>query len=82
MENVIIEMSSVAEGLINRQPQAVREASGTDLTIPEATGPKVFVGKPIPGLSSGGTNIRDWDFVASGPVVLPPLSEGIGVGEN
>jgi len=67
--------------LINRHPQAGREASGTGLITPEATGPKASVGSPIPGLSSGGSDIRDWDVVASGPVVLPPLSEGTVVGK-
>jgi len=36
--------------LINRQPQAVREASGTGLITPEATGPKASMGTPIPEL--------------------------------
>ena len=36
---------------------------------------------PIPGLNSGGSDIRDWDVVASGPVVLSPLSQGIVVGK-
>ena len=67
--------------LINRQPQAVREASRTGVISPENIGPKASVGTPIPGLSSGGPNIRDRDVVASGPVVVPPLSEGIVVGK-
>ena len=67
--------------LINRQTQTVRGASGTGLITPEATGPKAPVGTPIPWLSSGGSNIRGWDVVASGPVVLPPLSQGIVVGK-
>jgi len=67
--------------LINRQPQAVCEASGTGLITPEATGPMASVGTPIPGLSSGGPDIRDWDIVASEPVVLPLLSEGTVVGK-
>ena len=36
---------------------------------------------PIPGLNSGGSDIRDWDVVASGPVVIHPLSQGIVVGK-
>ena len=67
--------------LINCQPQAGREASGTGLITPEATGPKALVGTPIPGLNTGGPDIRDWDVVASGPAVLPPLSQGIFVGK-
>ena len=67
--------------LINRQPQAVREVSGTGLITPEATGPKASVRIPIPGLSSGGSDFRGWDVVPSGPVVLPPLSQGIFVGK-
>ena len=75
------EQKAEQSALINRQPQAVREGSGMGLITPEAIGPKAFVGKPIPGLSSGGPNIHDWDVVASGPVTLPPLSEGIVVGK-
>jgi len=67
--------------LINRQPQAGREALGTDLIAPEATGPKALVETPIPGLNSGDSDIRDWDVVASGPVVHPPLSQGIVIGK-
>jgi hypothetical protein len=52
--------------LINHQPQAVREASGTGLITPEMTGLNALVGKPIPGLSPGGSDIRGWDVVASG----------------
>jgi len=58
--------------LINRQTQAIREASGTDLITQEATGPKALVGTPIPGLNSGGSNIRYWGVEASGSV-LPPI---------
>jgi hypothetical protein len=36
---------------------------------------------PIPGLNSGDSDIRDWDVVASGPVVHPPLSQGIVIGK-
>jgi len=67
--------------LINRQPQAVGEASGMGLVTPEPTIPKASVGTPIPGLSTGGSDIRSWEVVASGPVVLPPLSQGIVVGK-
>jgi len=67
--------------LINRQPQAVGKTSGTGLMTPEATGPKASVGTPIPGLSPGGADIRVWDVVASGPVVLPPLSQEIVMGK-
>ena len=67
--------------LINRHPQVGREASGTGLITPEATGTEACVGIPIQGLSSGRTDIRDWDVVASGPVVIPPVSEGIVVGK-
>jgi len=67
--------------LINRQPQAVREVSGPGLITPEATGPRASVETPIPGLISGGSDICCWDVVASGPVVLPPLSQGIFVGK-
>jgi len=48
---------------------------------PEATGSKALVGKHIVGLNSGGSDIRDWDLVASGPLILPPLSKGIIVGK-
>jgi len=68
--------------LINRQPWAVREASGTGLITPDTTGPKASVGTSISGLSPGGSDIRDWDVVASGPVVLPPLMQGIVVGKT
>jgi hypothetical protein len=67
--------------LINRQPQAVGEVSGTGLITPEATEAKASVETPIPGLISGASDIRGWDVVASGPVVLPPLSRGIVVGK-
>ena len=67
--------------LINREPQAGREASETGLITPEATEPKALVGTPIPGLNSGGPDILDWDVVASGPVVLPPLSQRIVIGK-
>jgi hypothetical protein len=39
------------------------------------------VGTPIRGWCQGGSDIRGWDVVASGPVVLPPLSQGIVVGK-
>ena len=68
--------------LINRQPQAVREVSGAGLITPEPTGTKSSVGTPIPGLSSGRSDIRGWDIVASGPVILPLLSQGIIVGKR
>jgi len=55
--------------------------SGTGLITPEATGPKASVETPIPGLISGGSDICCWDVVASGPVILPPLSQGIFVGK-
>jgi hypothetical protein len=69
--------------LINRQQQVVREVSGTGPITPEATGPKASMGTPIPipGLSSGGSDICGWDVVASGPVVLPLLSQGAFVGK-
>jgi hypothetical protein len=57
--------------LINRQPQAVRKVLGTGLITPEATRPQASVGTPIPGLSSGRSDFRGWEVVASGPVVLP-----------
>jgi hypothetical protein len=68
--------------LINRQPQAFRDASGTGMITPEPTGPVASVRTPIPGLNSGGSDISDWEVVASGPVVLPPLSRGIVVGKS
>ena len=67
--------------LINCHPQVGREASGTRLITPEATGTDACEGIPIPGLSPGGTDIRDLDVLASGPVVIPPMSEGIVVGK-
>jgi hypothetical protein len=51
------------------------------LITPEPTIPKASVGTPIPGLSSGGSDIRSWEVVASGPVDLPLLSQGIVVGK-
>jgi len=44
--------------LINRQPQAGREASATGLIIPEAAGSKALVETPIPRLNSAGSDIR------------------------
>jgi hypothetical protein len=60
--------------LVCRHPRIVREALEMGLITPETTGPKAPVGTPIPGLSSGGSDIGGWD------VVLPPLSQGIVVG--
>ena len=67
--------------LISRQPQAAREMSGTGLITPETTELKASVETPIPGLSPGGYDSDRWEVVASGPVVLPPLSQGIVVGK-
>jgi hypothetical protein len=67
--------------LVRCHPRIVREASETGLITPETKGPKAPVGTPIPELSSGGSDIGGWDVVASGSVVLPPLSQGIIVGK-
>jgi hypothetical protein len=66
---------------INRQPQAVGEVSGTGLITPETIRPVASVGTPTPGLNSGRSDISGWEGVASGPVVLPPLSRGTVVGK-
>jgi transposase InsO family protein len=67
--------------LVRRHPHSVREASQTDLINPETTGPKAPVGTPTPGISRGRADVVSWEVVASGPVVIPPLSQAIVVGK-
>jgi hypothetical protein len=55
--------------------------SGTGMITPETTEQKASGETPIPGLSQGGSDSDRWEVVASGPVVLPPLSQGIVVGK-
>jgi hypothetical protein len=61
--------------LVRRHPRSVRDASETDLINPEMTENKAQVDTPIPGVSRGRADVVSWEVVASGSVVIPPLSQ-------
>jgi hypothetical protein len=67
--------------LIRRQPQVATGASEPGLINPGATRLDVSAGIPIPESSPGGPDIDSWSVVAHGPIVLPPLPEGLVIGK-
>jgi hypothetical protein len=67
--------------LVRHQSLSVREASETDLINLETTEHKAPVDTPNPGVSRGRAEVVSWEVVASGSVVIPPLSQAILIGK-